>query len=77
MLACPCVCSDLALSFFFFFFFVGCQFVSLSRSILHPGASGVGKSSLVLRFVRDEFRDHHEITVGGVCVRMCKRGVER
>eukprot|EP00043_Microstomoeca_roanoka_P026370 m.11378 g.11378 ORF g.11378 m.11378 type:complete len:199 (+) comp6504_c0_seq1:154-750(+) len=28
------------------------------------GASGVGKSSLVLRFVRDEFRDHHEITVG-------------
>ena len=29
------------------------------------GDQGVGKSSLALRFVRGEFHEHHEATVGG------------
>ena len=29
------------------------------------GDQGVGKSSLALRFVRGEFHEHHEATIGG------------
>lgn len=31
------------------------------------GESAVGKSSLVLRFVKDQFDDYRESTIGGKC----------
>ena len=34
------------------------------------GESAVGKSSLVLRFVKDQFSDYRESTVSASCLRM-------
>ena len=32
------------------------------------GESAVGKSSLVLRFVKGQFHEYQESTIGGMCV---------
>ncbi len=34
------------------------------------GESAVGKSSLVLRFVKGQFHEYQESTIGGECVRV-------
>lgn len=46
--------------------------MSEARSTYHfklvlLGNAGVGKSCLVLRFVRDEFYEEQETTIGGTC----------
>ena len=41
--------------------------------LLHcPGESAVGKSSLVLRFVKDQFDDYRESTIGGEFTLACQ-----
>ncbi|KAI5475613.1 Rab5 protein [Pseudohyphozyma bogoriensis] len=40
------------------------QGIICSRKIVSLGESAVGKSSLVLRFVKNEFLDHRESTIG-------------
>lgn len=47
--------------------------VPASFKLVLLGESAVGKSSLVLRFVKDQFDDYRESTIGGgLCVsRLC------
>jgi len=40
-----------------------CQF-----KLVLLGESAVGKSSLVLRFVKGQFHEYQESTIGGVCI---------
>ena len=45
-----------------------CQF-----KLVLLGDMAVGKSSLVLRFVKGQFDEFQETTIGGVCVCVCVR----
>lgn len=45
-----------------------CQF-----KLVLLGESAVGKSSLVLRFVKGQFHEYQESTIGGICFILANR----
>ena len=42
--------------------------VLINAHLISLGESAVGKSSLVLRFVKGQFHEYQESTIGGKCV---------
>ncbi|GMI86149.1 hypothetical protein HRI_002284200 [Hibiscus trionum] len=72
MIACFCLFYDLKLSFPFlsdFLSFIGQSMARPGNKIIQPklvllGDMGTGKTSLVLRFVKGQFLDHQEPTIG-------------
>ena len=41
------------------------------RKVVIIGESGVGKSSLLVRYLSNEFEESHNITIGGAFVQLC------
>jgi Ras-related protein Rab-5C len=42
--------------------------IAVQQKLVLLGESAVGKSSLVLRFVKDQFDDYRESTIGGMSI---------
>jgi len=45
--------------------------MEIPHKLVLLGSSGVGKSNLVLRFVKDQFTESLESTIGGMYARIC------